>query len=171
VRLVQRLLVATAVGVLPVGVVVSSCGTDAVAIQQCRDIENARCNAAPVCHPGFDSAQCQRWYRDECLLGIENVDGGSGMSQPCVDAINLAAACAAGDASASDCMNLIPDATCPEVQDAATACNVILNCPEVLSACSFVAPKPSAGDGGDAAANPAQDAASDATDASDASSD
>jgi hypothetical protein len=166
VRLVQRLLVATALGVLPVGVVVGSCGTDAVAIQQCRDIENARCNAAPMCSPGFDSARCQRFYRDECLLGIENTDGGSAMSQPCVDAINLAAQCApGGDASPSDCVNLIPDAACPEVADAATACNVILHCPEVLAACSFVAPTPS--DAGDAAAH---DAASDAA-TSDASSD
>jgi hypothetical protein len=152
VRLLQRIVVAAAVTVLPAGVVVWSCGTDANGIRACRQIQYARCNAAPACSPGFDTDRCMRFYRDECLVGIENPEAGSDPDpQPCVDAINLALQCVpGGDASPGECQSLIPDAACPEVaaDAAATACNVILNCPEVLAACSFVQTPQSTADGG-----------------------
>jgi len=156
VRLFARLFFAAALGSLPVGLAAVSCGTDAVGVDACHKIESARCAVAPLCMPGFDVDRCTRFYRDECLVGIQNAaEGGpdpNTLAQPCVDAIHAAAACVDAGASAA-CQALIPNVACPEANATATACNVILHCPEVLSACGFVASPPEAGTegtGGDA---------------------
>lgn len=152
-RLVARILLAAALAALPLGVAVVSCGTDAVGIDACRKIETARCNLAPQCSPGFDVDRCTRFYKDECLVGVENVvkvDGGdpfdpNPLAQACVDALNALAACV--DAGAAPCpgADLVPDASCGTADAPATACNIILVCPEILSACSFVAAPVDAG--------------------------
>ncbi len=168
-RLLKRLVLATAFALVPAGVAVASCSTNAVGVTACRDIEYERCAVAPICMAGFDTGQCQRFYRDECLVGIQDLEAGADpdtLAGPCVSAIQMVAACVdGGDASAEACQKLIPDASCPELGTPATACNIILNCPEVLSACAFVAAPPPGDGGADADAADAESADGDAADA------
>jgi hypothetical protein len=167
VRLIPRLLLVAAVAAGPAGFVVASCSTDAVGVDACRTIEEARCQMGPLCTQGFDVARCTRFYRDQCLVGIQNTtdtsnDDLNAAAKACVSALQVAAACVADGGAAGPCpgLALIPDASCTEVTPSdPTACNVITACPEVLQACNFVAAPP---DGGvDAAAEAAADAASD----------
>src|SRR6188768_905747 len=48
------------------------CSTGAIAIQQCREIERQRCEAAAVCGviESKEVASCKRFYNDQCLHGI-----------------------------------------------------------------------------------------------------
>jgi hypothetical protein len=175
VRLITRLLIALVAAGVPAGVVVSSCGVSSVGETACRQIEWTRCSLAPQCSPGFDIGECQRFYRDECLNGIQstsNTTDPNNLWQPCVNALNAVAKCVPSSSSL-ECEQLIPDASCLEVDAGANACNIILDCPEVLTACAFVgsfASSSDAGDGGDADASDDGDAAStdDGGDAGDA---
>jgi hypothetical protein len=171
VRLLKRLLIAALVAVAPAGIVVASCGVSSVGETACRQIEWTRCSLAPKCETGFDVGECQRFYRDECLVGVQNTANTTdpnSLWQPCVNALNSVASCVqGGSGSALECEQLIPDASCLEVDASANACNIILDCPELLTACSFVGtfePAADAGDGGDA------DASEDASDDGDAAS-
>jgi hypothetical protein len=170
VRLVLRLLVAALFAALPAGVAAVSCATGAVGVDACRMIELARCQVAPVCSPGFDTNRCEIFYRDECLVGIQNVEGGSPSTttaEGCVDAINAAARCV-GDSDSGTCLTLIPEVPCNELDGAppATPCNVILDCPEALTACAFVA-SPVPPDAGLAETSSTADADADTDDAPD----
>ncbi len=84
-----------------VGAIVVACGTDAVGVDACRQIEEARCNQAPHCsaislaeplHPGGSSedvAACIRFYDDACQHGLANgVAPGQPAVTACVAAIN-----------------------------------------------------------------------------------
>ena len=105
----------------PVAVVVGACGTDAIGIDTCRQIEEARCRQAPGCNidltrpvhrdsPKTDVDACIRYYHDACLHGIAtNTDPGAPSVKACVDAINT------GD------------------------CNVVLH-PEKAAACLWLVP-------------------------------
>jgi hypothetical protein len=147
VRLVARFLIAVAVASVPVGIAVASCGTSAAGIDDCREIESARCNMAHVCDPSFDAGACLAFYHDECLVGFQNegIDGGEPDPTACVSAQtdNLFAC---GDAGA--------DAGPP------TLCDVLMVCPELLAACAFIATPPN--DGGTDADAGEVDAAGDA---------
>ena len=56
----------------------AACGTSAVGIQQCRQIEDARCQRASACginlmvpvEVGNDVDACIRFYNDQCLHGL-----------------------------------------------------------------------------------------------------
>ncbi len=85
----------------PAAVVASACGTDAIGLETCRQVEEARCRQAPNC-PAFDLGQpvhrdtpktnvdaCIRYYNDACLHGLAtNTDPGAPATKACVDAIN-----------------------------------------------------------------------------------
>lgn len=49
-----------------------ACTTDAVAVEQCRQIEHARCEAAVSCGSvkSTEIDECKRFYDDQCLHGI-----------------------------------------------------------------------------------------------------
>ncbi len=153
---------------LPAGLALASCGTNAVGVTACQRIELARCQLAPSCTPGFDVTRCELFYRDECEVGIQNADAGGDLTAqaaPCVAALKAQLACIdAGDSAA--CQAAVPTGTfCQETDAAANACSVILDCPEVLAQCAYLAtPVVDAGDAGDVA-----DATDDASDAGDAS--
>jgi hypothetical protein len=165
VRLGLQLVLAAAFAALPVALAVASCGTDAVGVDACRQIEDARCTLAAQCSPGFDSDRCQRFYRDACLAGIQNPDAGAGfdpnmLAQPCVDAINALGPCLADGGAGCTPPQLVPDPTCPG-GNPMNACDILMKCPEVLTYCSFIAAPPTleagtatdsgdTGDGGDA---------------------
>ncbi len=129
-------LVAVATAVAP------GCGNDAVGVEACRQIEDARCNRAVECsiplaappHRGDDVAACVKFYRDECLHGLASKnDPGTTKVQACVQAI------------------------------AAGFCSVVV-APESDPACAFLIPAPIPDAGSSADANDA--ASTNATDAS-----
>jgi uncharacterized membrane protein YgcG len=162
VRPVARLFVAILVAAVPVGFALVSCGTDAQNIQACRDIENARCEAAPACTPGFDPAACKRFYRDACLVGTSDTDADAGTPDAVSACVTAIQACGAADGGTTCPGQTLRDgALCqmlnPDQSDAGprfltldpTPCNIILHCPEVLSACAWVGSiQPPVGDGG-----------------------
>jgi hypothetical protein len=96
------LLVGTAVVVISV----AACGTDAVGIETCRQIEDARCQQAVHCpvatvdggidlslpvhrnSPTTDIASCIRYYHDACLHGLAVPDPGAVVANACIAAIN-----------------------------------------------------------------------------------
>jgi hypothetical protein len=164
---------AVAVLALPAFVALTSCGTNAVAVEACRQIEAARCDAMQACGLSADAAAaCSSFYHDQCLHGVENPkpDAGTATIDACVAAIRATAACArAGAADMAAC----PAAPLTSSADAALKpCDVIGKNAHLLSDCAFVV---ALSDGGasDAAASDAAatDAAVTDSGASDAPAD
>jgi hypothetical protein len=111
----------------------AACGTDAVATDGCRKIEQARCRRAPTCpalqvSAGLGVEECVQFARDRCLHGLAVADPGAGAIDACVAAIEATSSC-----------------------DAIAA-------PETLPACAFLQPVPASDAGSDG-----PDAALDAT--------
>ena len=79
----------------------AACGSDAVAVEPCRRIEEVRCERAAACgidlgrvphekerSPANDIEACKRFYRDACLHGLTSqVDPGGPAVDACVGAI------------------------------------------------------------------------------------
>lgn len=96
-----------------------ACGTDAVGMEACRKIEDARCTRFHGCALVADLAACQRFYRDQCLGGVPGkVTPNASQVNSCVAAINADASCGVAKA------------------------------PEQAKACAFLVPVPSAGSAG-----------------------
>jgi hypothetical protein len=105
---------------------VGACGTDAVGIETCRQIEEARCRRAPDCpdidlskpphrgSPATDVDACIRFYRDACLHGLAVADPGAVTTKACIDAIG-AGSCTVVEhpETAAACAWLIPPAPSP----------------------------------------------------------
>ncbi len=161
-RPVARFLLAALLASAPIAFAIASCGTDAQNIDACRQIEGARCDLAPACRANFDVEACNRFYNDACLSGTGNPDAGevSALVEPCIAALK---ACAAADASADlgcpgqaltvgDGGPICADSNGKAIEP--TTCNILMQCPEALAACAWVAKPPStdtdAGDAGDA---------------------
>ena len=77
-------------------VIYAACGSDATGIDECRQIETARCQAAPACpsinlgtppHVGSDVDGCINFYNDACLHGLEVADPGAPAIAACIKAI------------------------------------------------------------------------------------
>jgi hypothetical protein len=127
----------TVLATLPPG-----CGTDAVAVDDCREIENARCEAASHCSDRYtvtDVDACRRFYRDQCLHGIASSKPPStGQVRACVSVIQAAGRCA----SATSATTVL--AECGDTALAAqthptllVACDVVAY-PELAAECSFL---------------------------------
>lgn len=135
-----------------VALAVSHCGTDAVGIDACRNIESARCEAAPSC-PNVtetswtegDVLECKRFYRDQCLHGVEDVTHTPSEVEvkACVDAIAGTAKCAkSGNPTMAECnVPLVADVS----PSAITPCAAILETVHLLAKCAFLR---SLGEGG-----------------------
>lgn len=121
----------------------SGCGTDAKGVDDCRDIEQARCAAAQNCGIVTNVDECQRFYRDQCLHGLAVSLPTSTQLKECVATIEGAGMCAMGDAGTklSDCDGITRGAP-----GAKTACDLVSK-PELASECSFLAPDADAGTG------------------------
>ena len=141
-----------AAGALFVGLTPAGCGTDAVGVDACRTIENARCEAATACGFTEEKVQaCVLFYRDQCLHGVANADAGepaTASTDACVAAVNATAACAkSGAKSIAGCAGaaLITggDATL-------TPCVVLQERVEILAACAFATALPVVDAGTDA---------------------
>lgn len=103
----------------------TACGTDAVGVESCRKVEEARCRQAPSCGipleppyhtSGNDVGACIRFYDDACLHGLEVSDPGPTAVNACVAAIQsngcgvVKAPETAPDAA---CAWLVPPASAP----------------------------------------------------------
>ncbi len=110
----------------------AACGTDAVGVDACREIEAARCKRAAECAIALDAprpagdptAACERFYLDACLHGIQS---GREPTVPqrkaCVDAVTTGTCeIVRQPEKAPGCAFIIPDESSPAAQaaDAAT---------------------------------------------------
>jgi hypothetical protein len=135
----------------------SGCGTKAVGVDDCRDIEQARCRAGKPCGLVDDVAACERYYRDHCLhgLAIEPSPGASVSS--CVEVIRAAGECAKADPEAP--LEACESDVLTPSRAFATVCDVVRN-PERAPECAFLTDTPpveegEGGQGGTAADEPA----------------
>jgi hypothetical protein len=132
--------------VLAVAVVAGfvGCGSGAVGIDECRTIEQARCQAAVNCDVGIDSSSdedtCNRYARDNCLHGLPTDPPRESTFNRCVAAIKAAGTCArkqGGNTRATDCSGL----TGSFAEEKTTVCDVVQD-PEDASECAFLTDKP-----------------------------
>lgn len=126
-------------------VTASGCGTDAVGVEDCRDIEQARCEAGSACLDASgaplieDVAACKRFYRDHCLHGLSVKSPGQATVSACVQVIQAAGRCAKDDPNS--------DLSCTETtsnphRGFTLACDVFAH-PELADECSFLLDSPS----------------------------
>lgn len=130
-------------------VTASGCGTAAIGIDDCRDIEQARCQASAKCGMISDVKSCQRYYRDHCLHGLPVKPPAGDSVSSCVEVIKAAGRCADGDPSVelSACDPFVADAK----QGFTRACDVVAN-PERTPQCAFLSDLPEEEDTGAAGA-------------------
>jgi hypothetical protein len=135
--LLARLWISAACGAL------GACDTGAVGIEDCRQIERARCEAALHCDLGLETSDdveaCKRFARDNCLRGL-NVDKTPSSTElrQCVQVIQAAGHCAESHSAA------VPAADCEglaSVRGAHLACEVV-ETPELSRTCAFLVPDP-----------------------------
>jgi hypothetical protein len=119
----------------------TGCGPDAAGVDDCRKIENARCEAASHCGDRFsitDVDECKRFYRNQCLHGFATGKGpGAGQVAACVRTIQAAGACAAQNsptATLTACGDPLASETNPELAD---VCAVVVT-PEKTAECAFL---------------------------------
>jgi hypothetical protein len=129
-----------------------ACDTDAKGINDCREIEYARCSAARGCDYGVDSdereEQCKRYVRDDCLHGLSTgVEPKRGLVDACVRVIRGAGDCAreSGDQSAAECEEI------GDTQREVSVCEVVED-PTLAFQCAWLLQDPpeppDPGDGG-----------------------
>ncbi len=129
--------------------VATACSTDAVGVDTCRSVEEARCKRAPGCgidlsspvYAGDDPVEgCIRYYNDACLHGlVATKEPNTKERDACIAAINTG------------------------------TCDVV-KAPELAPACGWLVPAVTT-DAGTDAADAGADTAAETTDASDASAD
>jgi hypothetical protein len=109
----------------------TACSTDPVNPDGCEKIEFARCQMAPACEAfgaDFDVDACERFYRDQCLKGLQTEnDPGDPKIDACVRAIEKAGDCARKGISPCNIGTR-------EIED---TCNVIV-APEQYDECGFL---------------------------------
>ncbi len=126
------------------------CGTSAKGIQDCRDIEEARCRAAAACGIVTDEKDCELYYRDHCLHGLPVTPPEPAEIEDCVNVITTLGSCVQANGREIDV------ASCNVQADGATLACEVVQYPERAYACSFLTgtetspPPPTAGQGGQA---------------------
>lgn len=116
--------------------VISSCGTHASGIEECRRIERARCQSAAQCGLVDDVGACERYVQDQCLHGMPDDLGPSNSDvTACVEAIEDVGSCAkrlGRKADPSDCSQ--------DTVNSAAASRVcqLVERPERLEDCRFL---------------------------------
>lgn len=125
-------------------VTASSCGTSAVGVDDCRDIEQARCRASASCldansNPLIeDVGACERYYRDHCLHGLAVKPPTGASVSACLDVIEAAGRCAKGDPEAAlDCT----DTASRPRGNFSRACDLVAH-PERAVECAFLLETP-----------------------------
>lgn len=149
-------------------VTASGCGTNAIGVDDCRDIQQARCRAGKACGIVDDVPACERYYRDHCLHGLAISPPAGTSVAACVDVIEAAGRCAEADPEI-DLRDCDPEVTSRK-QSLTLACDVVRH-PERANECSFLSdlPDTSTGSAGQSAGG-AADEGSGATGGVDAAS-
>jgi hypothetical protein len=129
-------------------VTASSCGTSAVGVDDCRDIEQARCRASASCLDANgapliqDVGACERYYRDHCLHGLATKPPAGASVSACVQVIQAAGECAQGDPAST-----LADCPVTDRHPGLTrACDVVTH-PERATECAFLLDTPEVDDG------------------------
>jgi hypothetical protein len=125
----------------------SGCSTGAVGVDDCRDIQQARCRAAKACGLLSDVDACERYYKGHCLHGLATTPPSGASVASCVDVIEKAGRCAEVDPGSelSDCKESVTDSR-PGLY---LACDVVEH-PELATECAFLTDvPPDDGAGGD----------------------
>jgi len=132
------------------GIAPASCNTSAVGIEECQTLEYARCEAAVHCPNEFSLttvAACKRFYRDQCLHGLDLSKAPSKADvDHCTSVIGKLGECArtSGEKSAVvACQGLTSTET-----DVKTVCE-LLRAPQATPACDFLIPPATGGSGGE----------------------
>lgn len=125
------------------------CRTDAVGSGECRQIEYARCEAAPPCGEDYaDAAACKRFYRDHCQHGMRlSEEPETSNVKRCVASIDALGACteqSGREVPLRECERQKAIGLWDESR-VQTACEAILE-PQYLAACAWITPEDSAGD-------------------------
>lgn len=134
-----------------------ACQVEAVGVDECRRIEQARCAAARSCDLGIDSADeqatCDRFARDNCLRGFALPDAPkTSLVDACVAAIRTAGTCAGENHPlAKDCPGLGMSSA-----GTTTTCSVV-ETPSQAPACAFLVGKPTTSSTGGATGDAAAD--------------
>ncbi len=118
-----------------------ACGTGVVGIDQCREIEETRCEASAACGTVDDVDACKRFYRDHCMHGIEGTKPSDDQQSDCVAAIKAAGVCAVDGKNGPE----TAPASCPggapttlyAGKPLATTCDIVKR-PWDTEACSFL---------------------------------
>jgi hypothetical protein len=124
------------------------CGTDAHGVENCRQIERARCGAALSCGIVPNEEQCEIYYRDHCLHGLPaGVAPEQTYIDLCVSAIEKLGSCVKSTGPQTPVENCGVD-----THDATLACDAV-QFPERTYACGFLSKTPApplggAGEGG-----------------------
>jgi hypothetical protein len=123
-------------------VTAAGCGTGAVGVDECRDIERARCRAGASCGIVSDVPACERYYRDHCLHGLATKPPSGAVVDTCVQVIEAAGRCASEDPEArlEDCQ------VSQQYWTVKTACEVVAH-PELTVECAFLTDTPPEDDG------------------------
>ncbi len=159
VRLALRLVLAVAVAAGPIWFGVTGCGTDAVGVDICRQLEDFRCdNVEYACgtQQNFTVDGCERYYRDACLAGLENTDAGgtdTDAIKACTDSLTDVMNCAHAGGSLAACgIHLTSDLVIDggtQSTNIYTPCDIFKSLPYLLPNCAFVVGGGSSGtDGG-----------------------
>ena len=126
-----------------VGLLSTSCGTDAAGISACRQIEQHRCNIVAGC-PGVnfedtaDITACELFYRDQCLHGVaDGAAPGDDQVAACITALDQARSCQDASTTVAECTS--PPETAADVSPQSTGCDLLFH-PEGLLACDFLLP-------------------------------
>jgi hypothetical protein len=122
-------------------VTASGCGTNAVGVDDCRDIERATCHAGAPCGIIEDVDACDRYYRDHCLHGLATKPPAGASVSGCVQVIEAAGRCAQADPTAtlSSCAETVTVTDPTETLN--TACDVVKH-PELTTECAFLTDTP-----------------------------
>ncbi len=135
-----------------------ACGTGVVGIEQCRAIEEARCEAGAACGKIDDVDACKRFYRDHCLHGLEAEKPNDDEEGDCIAAIRGAGACARSegpDTAPSECPEGAPTKLRKdgERKPFSTVCSIVER-PWDGQACSFLSRPADESAGGAGGADP-----------------
>ena len=141
----------TAVVLVALGTLLPRCSNGATGVDECRTIEQARCQAVQGC-PGSpvvedsDVSDCQLFYRDECIFGMaDGMSPDPTVVDACVNAINLAKSCWVRSLNLGQCeagdAGVQGPALTANANGALSGCDAIMS-PEILQACNFLAATP-----------------------------
>jgi hypothetical protein len=122
----------------------AGCGPEAYGIDDCRQIEQARCVAAKDCGFVSDVPACQRFYRDQCLHGLPVESPGSTRVQECVTTIRNAGLCAQQAEGEHALLSQCDPKVTEGARGVLTAC-ALVQAPEKAVECSFLTPGVDAG--------------------------